>query len=523
MGPMTRGSAALIALIARQDQAFLAAAVPAHLPHTRCAGTGLISQDVWTLAREVDRAIQVTHVPREFAASLSAAFFAVMRSEALEEAIEDCALGMAVLAIHALPEAELRFGMAAAHHYYMLYAQLVRDYGHLRNSAGFSWSLESHQSASYPMLLGLQPQTCSGLDLKIYVYDTPFAQHALGCSQGMFASEVFVHRFLMHSDCRTQDPQDADFFFVPVYAACVMTKNGKSAAEMDAFYKDLLGRLLQHFDPHGGRDHIFLWSSETYDFPSWLQHLHSAVFLSVEANPIECSDFDFFSEETAENFGTSCRHCQWCFSPWKDVVIPGFVESWSIRKMRTLERAPAERTFTACYHGADSDHLAIYKHANASVRNELQRLRDLPNVSIGYRFAKVTDYFDRLGQCHFCFVPKGLGYWSNRLYEVLFAGCIPVLLSDSISLPFDDFLDWKTFSLKWPMAKAAPALVSHLADLLYNHRPLVDELHASVKQNRCWFDYNSEDPHCSPYLGIFRLLEKRKAALAHGAGRTWWR
>ena len=27
------------------------------------------------------------------------------------------------------------------------------------------------------------------------------------------------------------------------------------------------------------------------------------------------------------------------------------------------------------------------------------------------------EYFDRIGDCHFCFTPKGLGFWSNRLYE----------------------------------------------------------------------------------------------------------
>merc|ERR1712061_72387 len=112
---------------------------------------------------------------------------------------------------------------------------------------------------------------------------------------------------------------------------------------MDAFYKTLVKESLPHFAAQGGRDHIFLWSSETYDFPSWQEHIHASVFLSVEAQPIECSDFDFFSEETADNFGTACKHCSWCFNPWKDVVIPGFVEKWSITKMKAVELAPKDR------------------------------------------------------------------------------------------------------------------------------------------------------------------------------------
>eukprot|EP00913_Durusdinium_trenchii_P012234 g11487.t1 len=276
---------------------------------------------------------------------------------------------------------------------------------------------------------------------------------------------------------------------------------------MDFFYKELVTEKLRYFQDQGGQDHIFLWSSETYDFPSWVDYIADSLFLSVEAVPIECTDFDFFSEETADNFGAHCQHCHWCFTRWKDY------EKWSIEKMRDLEKSHEERTFTACYHGADSDALAIYKYANTTVRNDLQTLNGRANFSIGYRFTRITDrtrstagakrrpdsgsrkqeYFERIGECHFCFAPKGLGYWSNRLYEVLFAGCIPVILSDHIGLPFDDFLDWSTFSLKWPMSEVGPVLAEHLELLLQNQNDLVKRMHENVRRNRCWFDYNSED------------------------------
>ena len=41
--------------------------------------------------------------------------------------------------------------------------------------------------------------------------------------------KVFVHQFLLHSSCRTENPAEADIFFVPIYAACVMTKEKKLA------------------------------------------------------------------------------------------------------------------------------------------------------------------------------------------------------------------------------------------------------------------------------------------------------
>ena len=52
---------------------------------------------------------------------------------------------------------------------------------------------------------------------------------------------------------------------------------------MDQFYKNLVREELTYFEDQGGLDHIFLWSSETYDFPSWLDYIPDSLFLSVEA------------------------------------------------------------------------------------------------------------------------------------------------------------------------------------------------------------------------------------------------
>ena len=43
--------------------------------------------------------------------------------------------------------------------------------------------------------------------------------------------QVFVHQFLLHSSCRTENPAEADFFYVPIYASCVMSKKNKYAPE----------------------------------------------------------------------------------------------------------------------------------------------------------------------------------------------------------------------------------------------------------------------------------------------------
>eukprot|EP00397_Hematodinium_sp_SG-2012_P038467 GEMP01041849.1.p1 GENE.GEMP01041849.1~~GEMP01041849.1.p1 ORF type:complete len:342 (+),score=44.32 GEMP01041849.1:691-1716(+) len=339
----------------------------------------------------------------------------------------------------------------------------------------------------------------------------------------MFASEVFLHRWLLNSECRTMDPDRADFFFVPFYAACVSTKDEKYSAEMDQLYLDIIQRedVAPYLHRKQGRDFIFLWSSECYDFLSWKEHIPRSIFLSVEGVPIECDNLDFFNEQHSEEFGASCLHCPSCFQQWKDIIIPGFVEQWSINHLMKNDRD--ERDLLACYHGCDSTEMTIYKYANTTVRNTLRSL-DYPGLSVGKRFAIVTDYFHRIGMCHFCFVPKGLGYWSNRLFEVMFAGCIPVILSDEIDLPFGDVIDWPTISIKWPTAefnRKPYEFVMELNRLLSYDRNKVVEMRAKLRSVRCWLNYHSEDPDCSPYLAITRALAKKKIAFPEFAGHFW--
>ena len=42
------------------------------------------------------------------------------------------------------------------------------------------------------------------------------------------------------------------------------------------------------------------------------------------------------------------------------------MEKWSIDKLHAVEKPHEQRSYTACYHGADSDALAIYKYANTT-------------------------------------------------------------------------------------------------------------------------------------------------------------
>lgn len=57
-------------------------------------------------------------------------------------------------------------------------------------------------------------------------------------------------------------------------------------------------------------------------------------------------------------------------------------------------------------------------------------------------------YMDTIGDAIFCPLPRGTTGWATRTTDVIYAGCIPVLLGDQTHHPFWDMLDWAKFSIQ---------------------------------------------------------------------------
>merc|ERR1711971_708116 len=91
------------------------------------------------------------------------------------------------------------------------------------------------------------------------------------------------------------------------------------------------------------------------------------------------------------------------------------------------------------------------------------------------------------GNARFCFVPRGKSGWSLRLFEALFAGCVPVMLSDKWELPFEDFLDVTKFVIKWPSTQIGQQLISYLRSL---PDAVVQAYMDEAERVRCWYFYS---------------------------------
>ena len=71
-------------------------------------------------------------------------------------------------------------------------------------------------------------------------------------------------------------------------------------------------------------------------------------------------------------------------------------------------------------------------------------LADVPGFSI---LESDPNYYNSLSRAEFCLAPTGDG-WGRRATLAAMYGCIPVIVQDDISQPFEEQLPWDKFSIR---------------------------------------------------------------------------
>ena len=294
--------------------------------------------------------------------------------------------------------------------------------------------------------------------LKVYVYDLSSAYNDdivrsnKECETHMFGAEVWVYRQLKASTARTRNGWAADLYYVPAYTAC---KYLRRAFGVDPWFgkANLVSaiRLIRREYPwwrHSlGRDHV---TSVTYDFGACFEYKRDKA---ARARVIP----------EAENMillSTIADMSHPCFRPLMDVPIPVHLSSSRLLALdenprqrdisgsiSALRKSAPHRRWLGYFQGRIEwfDHDPDYSNG---IRKRLYVLyANDPDIRIGK--GKVTSYEENLRNSTFCICPSGFAPWSPRIYEAIFAGCIPVIVSDHVRLPFDGvFLDWRDFSVK---------------------------------------------------------------------------
>ena len=77
-------------------------------------------------------------------------------------------------------------------------------------------------------------------------------------------------------------------------------------------------------------------------------------------------------------------------------------------------------------------------------RKVIETLKNEPNVSVvpanvkpGAKYSTHDEYLQQMLRARFCLAPRGDTASAKRLYESIAAGCIPIIISDRLKLPFE--------------------------------------------------------------------------------------
>uniref|UniRef100_A0A0G4I845 Exostosin GT47 domain-containing protein n=1 Tax=Chromera velia CCMP2878 TaxID=1169474 RepID=A0A0G4I845_9ALVE len=308
------------------------------------------------------------------------------------------------------------------------------------------------------------------------------------CSWGQWAGDVRVFELLLaggagtgkgqdgtRSWVRVMDPEEADLFFVPAFGICLFESNTMTVPQLDVAFAAAV-ESLPFFKRGGGRDHVFTFTSGLSSgvFPSWRHHIP----LSIKVTP----ETELFNDRPWMAVSD--------FEEWRDVSFPGHINYLDLSKLEAVRRQNQPRDgqrnqSLACFYGrADPSRGPHPRGSPVNSRQLVLSMKGMEGVDVSDGLIDKVAMFVRMSKSDFCLIPRGKSGWSLRFFESLFAGCVPVLLSDNWELPFGDILDLSRFVIKWPAAQIGEGLWRFLKAFPPGTlQTMRDEMQAA----KCWF------------------------------------
>ncbi|CAI5961421.1 unnamed protein product [Closterium sp. NIES-64] len=120
----------------------------------------------------------------------------------------------------------------------------------------------------------------------------------------------------------------------------------------------------------------------------------------------------------------------------------------------------------------------------------------------------------------FCLVPEGNTVSSSRLFNAMVSGCIPVVVSDSILLPFEDLIDFTRFALFVPSHLATRS--GYLASVLRLDESKWRAMWGELRQVQRHFIFGSPAVEGGAEDMVWQALLRKQAREAAARERAAW-
>ncbi|XP_057415037.1 probable glycosyltransferase At3g42180 isoform X1 [Lotus japonicus] len=284
--------------------------------------------------------------------------------------------------------------------------------------------------------------------LKVWVYEEgeqPLVHDGplkgLYSIEGQFMDEIDSCR---KSPFKARHPDEANLFLIPFSISNIVQYVYMPILSQQDYHLGRLQRLVE--------DYVHVVADK---YPYWNRSNGADHFL------LSCHDWaPYISGENPDLYKNFIRvlcsaNTSEGFQPKRDVSIPEIYLSYGELAPPSLPQHPSNRTVLAFFAGGE--HGAIRKLL-------LQHWKDKDaQVQVHEYLPKGQNYTQLMGLSKFCLCPSGYEVASPRVVEAIHAGCVPVIISQNYSLPFNDVLNWSQFSIEIPVEK-----ILEIKDILQN-------------------------------------------------------
>ncbi|XP_074575072.1 uncharacterized protein LOC141831581 isoform X2 [Curcuma longa] len=294
----------------------------------------------------------------------------------------------------------------------------------------------------------------------------------------LYGSQMALYESILASPYRTMNGDEADFFYVPVLDSCIITraddaphlrmKEQKGLRSYFAleFYKRVYDHIVEkypYWNRSAGKDHIwfFSWDEGACYAPKEIWNSTMLVHWGNTNSKHNHSTTAYWADNW-DPIPSSKRGTHPCFDPEKDLVLPAWKRPepgaiWA----KLWARPRKERTTLFYFNGnlgppyengrpEDTYSMGIRQKLAeefGSTPNKAGKFgrQHTPNVTVTN--IRSSKYYDDVASSIFCGVLPGDG-WSGRLEDSILQGCIPVIIQDGIYLPYENALDYRSFSVR---------------------------------------------------------------------------
>ncbi|CAM6115149.1 unnamed protein product [Calypogeia fissa] len=336
----------------------------------------------------------------------------------------------------------------------------------------------------------------------------------------LYGAEVAVLESLLASPHRTNNPEEADYFYVPSFEACAREivdaaphtdmqekylglRGYYASAEFHKKAYDYIKENYPYWDRSGGKDHIWLlsWDEGACHAP---KEIWSSIMLVHWGNTMSKYNYSTteYPPDSWADIPIELRGTHPCYDPAKDIVIPAWkTPQPDIIKWKLWARPREERITLFYFNGNLGDmyeggrvrsivySMGLRQKLAAEFGSRPNRYDELgrqwaPDVTVVHE--RSWDYGLELSRSRFCGVFPGDG-WSGRLEDSILHGCIPVIVQDGIHLPFEDVLDYDAFTVRIA-EKDLPDMVKILRGI---NETRIDSMLAAVRNMWQRFTYHN--------------------------------